>query len=160
MAKSCVFFGHRWVVLTEQEKILLHATIIKLITEEGVEDFIFGGYGDFDSMAYRMVSDIKNDYPQIRKIYAQAYIPKHQEDMDHLKRVYDFVYLPEGTEVGLQRYAISRRNRSLAKECDFMVCYIISNSGGAYAAMKTAKTHGKTVINIAENSSHLVEMEN
>lgn len=80
--------------------------------------------------------------------------------MDHLKRIYDFVYLPEGTEVGLQRYAITRRNRALAKECDFMVCYIISNSGGAYTAMKTAKTHGKIIINIAENSSHLVEMEN
>ena len=151
MAKSCVFFGHRWVALNEQEKNLLKKVIIDLIIKENVTDFIFGGYGDFDSIAYRMVSEIKKDYPQIRKVYAQAYIPKHQEDMDHLKRVYDFVYLPEGTEVGLQRYAITRRNRVLAKDCDFMICYVISNSGGAYTAMKTAQTNGKTVINIAKS---------
>ena len=76
--------------------------------------------------------------------------------MDHLKRIYDFVYLPEGTEVGLQRYAITRRNRALAKECDFMVCYIISNSGGAYTAMKTAKTHGKIIITTKDEICYIL----
>lgn len=150
MTKSCVFFGHRWIALSEQEKTLLHDTIINLITREGVEDFIFGRYGDFDAIAYKIVSELQKQYPHIRKIYAQAYIPKHQEDMDLLRSAYDYVYLPEGTEVGPQRFAITRRNRALAKECDFMICYVISNSGGAYTAMKTAKANGKNVINIAK----------
>lgn len=148
MAKSCVFFGHRWTVLTEQEKALLHDTVIRLITKEDVDNFIFGRYGDFDLIAYRTVSEIKKEYSQIRRILALAYFPKNQEDMDFWKRSYDFVYLPENTEVGPQKFAISRRNRTLAKECDFMICYVMSNSGGAYTAMKTAKANGKKVINI------------
>ena len=131
-------------------KKLLHDTVLRLISKEDVDDFIFGQYGDFDSIAYRTVSEIKKEYPQIRRILALAYFPKNQEDMDFWKRSYDFVYLPENTEVGSKKFAISRRNRTLAKECDFMVCYVISNSGGAYSAMKTARANGKTVINLAK----------
>lgn len=151
LGKRCVFFGHRWISLSEQEKTLLQNTVIDLITNEGVTDFIFGGYGSFDSIAYQTVSEIKKQYPNIRRIRALAYFPRDKEDTDRLNRLYDFVFLPEGTEIGPQRYAIARRNRTLAKECDFMICYVISNSGGAYTAMKTAKANGKTVINIAKS---------
>lgn len=150
MRKSCVFFGHRWLAFKVEERNLLKKTIIDLIEKENVEDFVFGGYGDFDSIAFEVVSEIKKDYPKIRRILALAYIPKYQAEMDHLNLIYEHVYLPEGTEVGPQKYAISRRNRTLAKECDFMICYVISNSGGAYSAMKTAKANGKTVINIVQ----------
>ena len=153
LGKRCVFFGHRWISLSEQEKTLLQNTVIDLITNEGVTDFIFGGYGSFDSIAYQTVSEIKKQYPNIRRIRALAYFPRDKEDTDRLNRLYDFVFLPEGTEIGPQRYAITRRNRTLAKECDFMICYVMSNSGGAYTAMKTAKANGKKVINIYTSNS-------
>ena len=152
VAKSCVFFGQRWISLSEQEKTLLQNTVIELITNEGVTDFIFGGYGSFDSIAYQTVSEIKKQYPNIRRIRALTYIPKQQEDMDYLNHIYDFFYLSENAEVGLPKYAITRRNRTLAKECDFMICYVMSNSGGAYTAMKTAKANGKTVINLTQSN--------
>ena len=155
MGRNCVFFGHRWVCLSEQEKALLRKTVIDLIIKEAVTDFIFGGYGNFDSSAFRIVSEIKKDYPHIRRLKALAYVPKQQEDMDYLNHVYDFVYLPQNTEVGHPRFAITRRNRALAKECDFMVCYVMSDSGGAYTAMKTAKANGKKVINLFLDYSHL-----
>ena len=151
VAKSCVFFGHRWISLSKQEQTLLQDTITNLITKAGVTDFVFGGYGSFDSIAFQTVSQLKNQYPLIKRVRALSYFPKNQEDIDYLNQLYDLVYLPEGVEIGPQRYAITKRNRILAKECDFMVCYVMSNSGGAYTAMKTAKANRKTVINIAKN---------
>ena len=148
MGKSCVFFGHRCAFLSEQEKDLLRKKVIDLITKESVTDFVFGGYGDFDSIAFQIVSEIKKDYPHIRRVKALAYVPKYKEEMDHLNRVYEFVYLPKNTEAGPQRYAIVRRNRALSKECDFMVCYVMINFGGAYIAMKNAQANGKTVVNL------------
>ena len=148
MSKCCVFFGHRWISLTQKEQELLKTIAIRLITQEHVTDFIFGKYGDFDATAYRIVSDIKRQYPHIRRVLALAYIPKKQEDMDFLKSRYDHVYLPENTEIGPARFAISRRNRTLARECDFMICYIMSASGGAYAAMRTARAKGKPIFNL------------
>ena len=151
LGKSCVFFGHRWLAFKVEERNLLKKTIIDLIEKENVEDFVFGGYGDFDSIAFEVVSEIKKDYPKIRRILALAYIPRYQADMDRLNLIYEHVYLPEGTEVGPQKYAITRRNRALAKECDYMICYVLSNSGGSYSAMHTAQVNNKKVINLAKN---------
>lgn len=150
MGKSCVFFGHRWVFLKDDEKKALHDTIIDLINNHGVDEFVFGGYGDFDSLAYRTVTEIKKEYPHIRRTYAQAYFARNQEDMDYLNRAYEFVYLPEGTEEGPLKFSISRRNRKLAKDNDFMICYVNTEYGGAYTAMKVALANKKVVINIAE----------
>ena len=150
MTKNCVFFGHRWVVLSEKEKTLLQKTIVDLITKQGIEEFIFGGYGDFDSAAYDVVTALKKQYPRIHRTRALAYYPKHPEDLQRFDGVYEEIYFPEGVEIGPKRYAISRCNRTLAKECDFMVCYVLCPWGGAYRAMKIAQTAGKTIINIAD----------
>ena len=94
------------------------------------------------------MSALKKIYPHIRRVLALAYIPKNQEEAEGLKSAYEHVYLPDNTEVGPPKFAISRRNRTLAKECDFMICYVLSRSGGAYAAMRTAKRNQKTVFNL------------
>ena len=129
---------------------MLQKTVVDLITKEGVEEFIFGGYGDFDSIAYGVVTALKKQYPHIRRTRALSYYPKDPERLWRLDGLYEVLYLPEGVEVGLQRYAIVRCNRTLAQECDFMVCYVLCDWGGAYHAMKVAQNAGKTIINIAD----------
>ncbi|MGN0919269.1 MAG: hypothetical protein ACI4OR_00700 [Alphaproteobacteria bacterium] len=94
MTKSCVFFGHRWLAFKVEERRVLKKTIINLITKENVEDFIFGCYGDFDSTAFEVVSEIKKDYPKIRRILALAYIPRYQADsVAHIQQRCPRVYL-------------------------------------------------------------------
>ena len=79
-----------------------------------------------------------------------SYIPTNKEDYEWKERYYDHIFLPDGVEVGPQRFAITRRNRWMALNTDYMICYIKRDYGGAYVAMKTAMTHKKKVINICQ----------
>ena len=150
MTKKCVFFGHRWADLPPEEKNLLKNVVERLITEENVEEFFFGGYGNFDSVAYDVVSSLKKRYPHIRRIRALSYYPEHPENLHRFDGIYEGLYLLDGVEVGPKRFAIVRCNRILAQKCDFAVCYVVLCFGGAYRAMKVAKSAGKVVINIAD----------
>ena len=62
--KTCCFFGHREV--THKIKPKLTEIIEKLITEYGVTDFYVGRQGQFDSMVYSVLKELKANYPQIR----------------------------------------------------------------------------------------------
>lgn len=55
--KTCCFFGHREVTHNIREK--LKATIEKLITEDGVTEFYVGHQGQFDSMAYSVLKELR-----------------------------------------------------------------------------------------------------
>ena len=45
---------------------------------------------------------------------------------------------------------ILRRNEYIAKNADYIVCYINRKSGGAYRAVEIARKYDKKVINLAE----------
>ena len=64
MTKTCCFFGHREV--THNIRGRLTAIIEKLITENGVTNFYVGNQGQFDSMVYSVLKELKVKYPHIR----------------------------------------------------------------------------------------------
>lgn len=127
--KICAFFGHR----TVHENILerLNDAIITAIEDYGVKTFWCGGYGAFDLMAARAVHDLKTEYPDIEVILVRAYMPK---DGEKLSDIYDDSIYPAGLETVPYRFAISRRNRWMAKKCDMAITYINHTYGGAYQA--------------------------
>ena len=149
MGQICVFFGHRFILDKGPVKARLTEVILDLIRNKNVDEFWLGGYGDFDHLAFEVLCDIQKEYPAIKRVLALAYFPKDQEDYDWKKRFYDHVFCPEGIEEGPLRFAICRRNKWLAQNADFVVCYVDTKSGGAYQALRIAKSAGKTIINLA-----------
>ena len=146
----CTFFGHRYAPLTEAEKEKLTASITDLIKNHDVTEFWVGAKGEFDSICSSTVTKLKKEFPNIQLTLVLSYIPTNKEDYEWRERYYDHIFLPDGVEEGPQRFAITRRNRWMALNTDFMICYVNRDYGGAYAAMKTALAHKKEVINICQ----------
>ena len=124
-SKTCCFFGHREVMHNIRPK--LTAIIEKLITEEGVTKFYVGHQGQFDSMVYSVLKELKSKYPQIRYIVVLAYMPD-----EHIKEMYgEDTLFPDGLESVPRKYAISKRNDWMIQQSGIAVCYVYKITGGA-----------------------------
>ena len=123
--KSCCFFGHSEVTHNIRPK--LTALIEKLITEENVTEFYVGNQGQFDSMAYSVLKELKGKYPHIRYTVVLAYMPD-----EHIKELYgEETLFPDGMETVPKRFAISKRNDWMIQQSGFAVCYVHKITGGA-----------------------------
>lgn len=143
MGITCAFFGHRevWGDISEP----LEQAIRKTITEYGATTFWVGGYGQFDSYAAGSVRRLKKEYSQISLHLILAYLPTKNHS---LADYYDSTIFPEGLELVPKRFAINRRNRWIAHNCDMVIAYVEHRYGGAYTAYQAAKAAGKMVINL------------
>ena len=136
---ACTFFGHGDCPETKYSNIL--QAIQNLITEKNIITFYVGTQGNFDSLVYRALCNLRADFPQIRIYRVLAYLPKDNS------LISDSILL-EGIELIHPRYAISWRNRWMIEHSDYVIAYITHNYGGAARFVDEAKWKGKTVINL------------
>ena len=123
--KTCCFFGHREVTHNIKDKLI--AIIEKLITEDNVTEFYVGNQGQFDSMVYSVLKELKAKYPHIRYTVVLAYMPD-----EHIKKVYgEDTLFPDGMESVPKKFAISKRNDWMIQQSGFAVCYVHKITGGA-----------------------------
>lgn len=145
MGKVCAFFGHGTIYKNIEQKIRLQ--IEKLIIEENVDTFWVGGYGEFDMIAAHIVRSLQENYPEISLILIIAYVRQLHSYGEVLP--FDGFDYPVEAEAAMPKFAISARNRYMAKNCDIALTYVLNEYGGAYEAMKIAKNNHKLVINLA-----------
>ena len=140
--KTCCFFGHREVTHNIRDK--LTALIEKLITEDGVTDFYVGHQGQFDSMAYSVLKELKVKYPQIRYTVVLSYMPD-----EHIKELYgkDTLF-PDGLDSVPKRFAISKRNDWMIQQSGYAVCYVHKITGGAAKFREKAEKKGLQIIDV------------
>ena len=140
--KTCCFFGHREV--THNIKPKLTEIIEKLITEDGVTDFYVGHQGQFDSMVFQVLKELKVKYPKIRYTVVLAYMPN-----EHIKEIYgEDTLFPDGMESVPKRFAISKRNDWMLKHSDIAVFYVWKITGGAAKFKEKAKKKGLRIIDV------------
>ena len=140
--KTSCLFGHREVTHNIRPK--LTATIEKVITEDGVTDFYVGHQGQFDSMVYSVLKELKAYYPQIRYTVVLAYMSD-----EHIKEVYgEDTLFPDGLESVPKRFAISNRNDWMIQQSGFAVCYVYKVTGGAAKFREKAEKRGLQIINV------------
>ena len=140
--KTCCFFGHREVTHNIREK--LTAIIEKLITEDGVTEFYVGHQGQFDSMVYSVLKELKAKYPQIRYTVVLAYMPD-----EHIKEVYgEDTLIPDGMESVPKKFAISKRNDWMIQQSGFAVCYVYKVTGGAAKFREKTKKRKLRIIDV------------
>ena len=146
MGKICAFFGHRDAPLALESSI--EKQVRKLITEENVDTFWIGGYGNFDSLATKVLNKLQKDFPHISIILIIAY-PRQLHQYDKVFPFDSFDYPPE-VESAPYKFAISARNRYMAKNTDFVIAYINREYGGAYDAFQYTKRLKKNIINLSK----------
>ena len=120
---SCCFFGHRKINETPELIERLTNEIEVLITEKEVDTFYFGSKSEFNSLCHKVVSDLKEKYPHIKRVYVRSafqHIPDWYENS--LLEYYEGTYFPEHMEKA-GRASYVERNQEMINQSDFCVVY-------------------------------------
>ena len=164
--KACCFFGHRKIDETPELIERLIREIEILIAEKEVSIFYFGSKSEFDDLCHKTVTELKEKYPHIKRIYVRSafqHIPDWYEDS--LLKHYEDTYFPEHME-NAGRASYVERNQEMINKSDFCIVYYDENyapprrrnskrdltdyqpkSGTAVAYSYAVKNH-KKIINI------------
>ena len=138
--KICSFFGHRDIVVTDELMQRLYVLIENLIVNENFGVFFFGGLSDFDELCWQVVTQLKQKYQFIKRIYCliePKYLRKLPRWLDR-KNYEEFIYLDLKFDWWYQR--IYFRNEEIIRHSDFVVFYVNeTENSGAYKAMQIAK---------------------
>lgn len=133
------FCGHSELSGESEIKTWLEQVLRQLIAQ-GATTFYLGGYGAFDRMAARVLTELKAEHPNIERTLVLAY---HNIKMD--KNLYDNSYYPS-LETTPRRYAIVKRNEKMVDEADIVVAYVVYGWGGAAKTLEFAERKGKEVV--------------
>ena len=120
---TCCFFGHRTINETEELKSKLIDIIERLIVDENIDTFLFGSKSRFNSLCQETVTEIKEKYPHIKRIYVRAEYPYISECYkNYLLESYDDTYYPEKI-LNSGRAAYVERNYAIIDNSHFCIVY-------------------------------------
>ena len=167
--KTCCFFGHRKIDKTVELKNNLYEIIEALIVNEKVDIFLFGSKSEFNDLCHNVVTELKETYPHIKRIYVRSafqHIPDWYEDS--LLKHYEGTYFPEHME-NAGRVSYVERNQEMINHSKYCIVYYDENylpprrrngkrdlfdyqpKSGTAVAYSYAITKKKTIINTFEN---------
>jgi len=150
MTKICAVFGHSTIELTKELEKLVFETCDELI-KQGCKFFYFGGFGEFDALCHKVVSELKKIHIQVKRIFC-LYDPRHLRMLKRPKWLTkedyeDFIYLDLDNDWWYKR--IYFRNCAMIDISDVILFYVEKREGsGAYKAFKYAKKRKKQIINL------------
>lgn len=67
--KACSFFGHRKIKITEELKNKIKIMVEDLIITHNVCVFLFGSRSEFNDLCYCIVTELKDRYCEIRRVF-------------------------------------------------------------------------------------------
>lgn len=150
------FIGHRTIEKDEKLIFLLRKTIVTLI-KKGASTFLFGSMSEFDNLSWQMVTELKKEYPYIKRVYVRSsyqYIDKSYEE--YLLKFYEETYFPPKLKnAGKCRYV--ERNYEMIDYCSYCVFYYNKNyipqskrNSGTKIAYNYAIKKNKEIINLSK----------
>ena len=126
MENSVCFIGHRKINVTSELRERLNVILSQLI-EGGTVNFIFGDHSDFNGLCYDAVTELKEKYPEIKRInFRKDYENTNDYTMQFLIMGYEESICPKGVgSAGKASYA--ERNQAMIRESDVCVFYYDEN---------------------------------
>ncbi len=148
------FIGHRTITVTDELYERIRTTVLDLIDNQDVDTFLFGSRSQFDELCLKIVTEIKEIRPHIKRIYVRAEYPYISADYEkYLLTFYDETYMPENI-IHAGKAIYIERNRHMIDSSDICIlynCYKPMTSSvnyGTTAAHNYAKKMHKTIINL------------
>lgn len=153
--KICSVFGTNSVEITDHLKEKLHSTFIDLITKYNVRTFYFGGLSSFDDVCWQIVSGLKNQYNNIKRVFCLSnrnwLNPSKRPQWLNNNDYEEIVYFELSFNYWYTR--IYYRNCEMINRSDYLVFYAPPNpKSGAYKALKYALSKKKSIINLYDTS--------
>ena len=142
------FFGHASFFATEDDENLLMQAFESIIGEKDA-DFYLGGYGGFDAFACRCAKKYKALHKKSKLYFITPYISENYYKKDIYASDADFsgvIYPP--IEKTPPRFAISKRNDWMVRECDIVFTRMRHTYGRSYQFIRLAERLNKRVVYI------------
>lgn len=109
-------------ILSKVKKILE-----SLISEKSVNVFYFGSKSEFDDLCYKVVTDLKEKYPHIKRVYVRAaYKDISDSYKNYLMESFEDTYYPEPIE-NSGRAVYVEINYEMINKSDYCVVYYDEN---------------------------------
>ena len=167
--KTCSFFGHRKINLTDDLRQKVSEAIENLIIKYNIQIFLFGSKSEFNDLCHFIVSELKDRYPNIKRI---CYTCKSEGctleiEREKLENLYSRFLKREIHLLGFEeefehktKYEAGRasyiaRNQAMIKDSDFCVFYLDKNyvspsktNSGTKIAYEYALRKNKRIINL------------
>ena len=131
----CFFIGHRDTPASILPK--LREAVERHITEYGVNEFVVGKYGGFDSLAAQAVREAKQRHPRIRLTLLLPYYDPHKTI--ELPSGFDGSLYPDGLEHAPRRAAIVRANQYMVCHSDYLIAYDAGRIGNTRKLLEYAR---------------------
>lgn len=153
--KAC-FIGHRTIEKTGELSVALKETVERLI-RTGVTTFLFGSKSVFDNLSWRIVTELKKEYPYIKRVYVRAvYRDIEQSYEKYLLKSYDETYFPQKIEKA-GKYAYVERNCEMIDSSTYCIFYYdedydapLGRNSGTKIAYRYAQKQKKEIINLCK----------
>ena len=142
-------FGHREIGDLRQLENKLFPIVKNLMRENSYVTFLLGRNGEFDEYAASVIKRAQSDIGK-EKSDIILVIPYKILALDYYEKYYDSVIIPDCVYNAHPKSAISLKNRWMIENSDLVIVYVEKSVGGAYKAMKYAKTLNKKVINLKD----------
>ena len=115
---TCCFIGHRRIKYKKELASRLQDNICYLL-EQGVATFLFGDHSEFNTLCYKVVSELREVYPQIRRIhYRTDYPDADAYTMQFLLDGYEDSICPDGVAAA-GKAAYVERNQAMIQATPF-----------------------------------------
>lgn len=151
----CTFIGHREIESKDIVKKHLTEVLKRLIVENGVKKFLFGSRSEFNDISYEVVTELKEIYTDIVRVYVRAeYEYISQEYTNYLLTLYESTYFAEQAHnAGYKTYI--KRNQEMIDKSDIVVTYCDKSyspstrtKSGTIIAVEYAQQKQRRIINI------------
>ena len=91
--------------------------------DEKVDTFLFGSKSRFNSLCLELVTQIKEKYPHIKRVYVRAEYPYISDDYkNYLLESYEDTYFPEKL-IGANKASYVERNYEMIDSSRFCIVY-------------------------------------
>ena len=123
----CCFFGHRKIAETDELITKLRNEIENLIIDNRVNTFLFGSKSQFDDLCYTIVTQLKEKYKHIKRIYIRAEFPYIDDKYKkYLLGKYEDTYYPEKI-LNAGKAVYVQRNCEMIDNSRFCIVYYNKN---------------------------------
>lgn len=122
--RTCCFFGHRKIEVTDELVCRLNDTLEGLIVENKIDTFLFGSKSEFDKLCLKVVTKLKKKYPHIKRIYVRAEFPYIDDTYEaYLSKKYDHTYYPDCLINAGKAVYVERNYEMIDNSCYCVVYY-------------------------------------
>lgn len=150
------FIGHRNIEDVDVVKRKVKSVAESLIVGKNADVFLFGSKSDFDDLCHEAVSELKNKFVDIRRVYVRAeYENIDYEYIEYLLSMYEETFYPDSVKrAGVASYI--KRNETMINLCDCLIVYydeataLQRKASGTKRAVEYARRKGKRMINVFE----------